>query len=174
MDDLQDLFPIYNSSKKKYPLNKFPLTEWIFGNTVFLLAETSTSKVGFIAIRPKGEEASIDLFCIKRGLKKKEIEKALIKKAGEELKNKSVIVRVQKKKKAKIKAYKEMGFRIIEEIKGETPKDNVVILSQSFAPKPKKAKQVKKKKATSTLKRNLEKLERETRYLDDFGSDMLN
>ena len=83
-------------------------------------------------------------------------------------------MRVQKKKKAKIKAYKEMGFRIIEEIKGETPKDNVVILSQSFAPKPKKAKQVKKKKATSTLKRNLEKLERETRYLDDFGSDMLN
>lgn len=175
IDDLQDLYPIYNSEKRKYPLNKFPLTEWIYGNTVFLLAETKHSKLGFIVVRPKGEEAVIDLFCIKRGIKKREIQNKLINKAGEKLVNKSIIVRVPKQKKTKLKAYREMDFKIVEEFKGETAKDSVVILSKIFNPKLKQVKQIKKKpKSPDTLKRNLEKLEKETRYSDDFGSDMLN
>lgn len=176
-DDLQDLFPIYNSEKRKYPLNKFPLSEWIYGPTIFLLAETKKSKIGFIVVRKKGEEASIDLLCVRRGFKKIDVEKELIKSATHILLNRIITIRIPKNKREKIKRFKEMGFNIIEEFKTEQLKNSFVIMSIKYVKKPvnlKIIKPVKKHyKKKKILKQNIEKLEKHTKYQDYFGKDML-
>jgi len=177
-DDLQDLHPIYNSENRKHPLNKYPLTEWIVGPTIFLLAETQKSKVGFIVVRQKGEEGSIDLLCVKRGFKKADIEKELVKSASHILSNRIITIRIPLKSKDKIKRFKEMGFKIIEEFKTETPGHSFAILSIKYAPKPRNLKIMKPvrkhHKNKKTLKENLKKLEKHLEYEDYFGKDMLS
>ena len=179
IDDLQDLFPIYNSERKKHPLNKYPLSEWIFGDSVlFLLAETPKSKIGFIVVRKKGDEASVDLLCVKRGFKKEEVEKELVKSAAHALSGRIITLVVPKKSKEKIMRYKKIGFKIIEEFKAEKPGNSFVIMSIKYTPKPlslKVVKPVKKHpKKKKILKQNLEKLKAQEEYNDYFGKDMLS
>ncbi len=177
-DDLQDLYPIYNSEKRKHPLNKYPLSEWIVGPTIFLVAETTKSKIGFIVVRRKGEEGSIDLLCVRKGFKRADVEKELVKSAAHILSNRIITIRVPLKSKEKIKRYKQMGFKVIEEFKTETPGDSFAILSIKYSPKPQNLKIIKPvrkhHKNKKTLKENLKKLEKHMSYEDYFGKDMLS
>ena len=72
MKDVEVLLEIYEKDGIKHskPLMKYPIMDWIIqGNAVFLMAEEKSNKYGFIAVRPRGDEARIDLLSVKRGTK---------------------------------------------------------------------------------------------------------
>ncbi len=180
LDDIESLFPVYKKCKGKRPLNAYPLADWIIRkNVVFFLAQDKKGKVvGFTVIRPKGEQATIDIFCFDPNCKEKGLKKKLLETSLNKLEVNYVTVHVSKKSKL-ADFYKQAGFSVVEEIPAKGGKQLLLAKTLHSAKKKKttkilQKKKVFKKKAQELLQENLEKLEKSYSEGDEFGPDLLD
>ncbi len=129
-------------------------------------------------MRPKEDEARIDLLSVRRGTKAEEVRDLLLNKAIKRLEEAKTISVYSPKKLKITKFYKDQGFEIYNEIQDMYGKSRTgVYLVKSLQTKPpEKTTRILHKKspyqAKLTLKENLQKLDDHTP--DEFGGDILD
>ncbi|RLG22017.1 hypothetical protein DRN74_01230 [Candidatus Micrarchaeota archaeon] len=166
--DLNKLSKLYRSSKPSTgrAFSSYPFTEWIVNNErLLLVADSGTKLLGFIVVRPKGEEASIDLFCYDKRSRAKNLKDALLEHAERFAEAKQMSIFLPKGDKL-IPFFKKKGYKVYDEIKDlyGKGKDAYLFIKklERSAKKPKK-KVKKQKEEDDLLKENLKKLDA---YLD--------
>lgn len=166
--DIGAIEKLYRSSKPAMgrDFRSYPFTEWVVNNErVLLVAEAGKKIIGFIVVRPKGDEASIDLFCYDKKSKADSLKDDLLNAAEEALETKRITAYVPKADKL-VSVFKKRGYEVYDEIKELFGKGNHAYLLIKHAEKgPKKHRLATAKRAPEEdpLKGNLERLDA---YLD--------
>ena len=118
LDDLEAIESVYRRDGRKSlkPLSKYPLIDWIMkGQNILLLAEDGDEPVGFMIIRVKGEEASIDVISVVKRLRGR-IEHAFLKEALEYVTAQKVYSLAPSRASNLLKAFSELGFEVYDNV----------------------------------------------------------
>ncbi|MFH0986736.1 MAG: hypothetical protein V1911_01665 [Candidatus Micrarchaeota archaeon] len=133
--DVDGIYEIYNNDGEKHHKNitMYPVMEWIIGGKVTLLiADESENlraeRLGFMVIRPKGNEASIDLFCVKKKTDTGAVRQALLEAAEKECRDRRLTVYVSKMSTTKLDFFKRNDFRVFDESKNMFGKGKHAVL----------------------------------------------
>lgn len=170
LKDMHGLSKLYKSSKPPVGRGKFeamPFTEWVVNNErLMLVAEAGKKAIGFIVVRPKGEEASIDVFAYDKKSKTENLKEQLLERAEELIDARRMTVFVPKGD-PMVRFFKNQKYETYDEIHdlyGKGKNAYLMVKDVTKGPKfrilHKKAAKVKK---ADVLDRNLEKLDA---YLD--------
>ena len=175
--DIHDLYKVYKNDGEKHArsLTSYPIALWITGeNNIFLVAEESkNNRIGFVIVRPKGDEARIDFLSVKKdkNIKAKKIREMLIGEVEDLLPKQKLTLYIPKHK-SKIKMYEDLGFEeydLLYEMYGKR-KDGILMVKKPGTRVKKKITlkkgkkgvyKAKKSERSEILEQNLEKLEQE-------------
>ena len=159
--------PVISTIGKSF--DSYPLTEWVVNNErLLLVADTGKKLLGFLVVRPKGDEASIDVFCYDKRTKVQNLKEDLLGKAEELIDVNRMTVFLPKGDKL-LPFFKKHKYEIYDEISDlYGKKKDALLLVKNISKGPKLRsllKSVKKNKGKEKihLDDNLDKLDA---YLD--------
>ncbi len=117
LDDLELLTLLYKKDGRKRltPIMKYPLIDWIMKGPHLILIGEEEEPVGFMIIRIKGEESSIDVLSVARRYRGK-IEYHFIKDALEFVSTEKIFVTVPSNASRLIETYKSLGFVVYDNV----------------------------------------------------------
>ncbi len=118
LDDLEALETVHRKDGRKSlkPLSRYPLIDWIMkGTNVILLAEDEGEPVGFMIVRVKGDEASIDMLSVIKRLRGK-IEGVFLKEAFDYIPCQKLYVLVPERAPNMLKTFSDLGFEVYDNV----------------------------------------------------------
>ena len=150
--------------------HSYPFTEWIVNNERLLMVADNSKKIlAFIIVRPKGDEASVDLFCYDKRSKVQDLKEDLLEKAESSIDTNKITIFLPKTD-SLLPFFKKQGYEIFDEVKDLYGNKKDAYLLVKNLHEAKKVRKVKKEKKVSTKKASKDIVEEvldEKSHIDD-------